>query len=196
MDYMAIISFCSVIVMLFSTYVAYKAYLLQKNNRRPKLVYEKTPYEFQYYVKDDKFHLKQWMMVAENIGGESAIIKKILFRINYDSRLFLGKITSEEMTYTRVPSGAKFIIDLCPIINKQQDYWNLGEIPTSDDPDTISVHSGMPITDLEPEEAAALMMMGAMHQMTYVASIFYKVEGTEECTSPYVLTLSGKISEN
>ena len=76
MDYMVIISFCSVIVMLFSTYVAYKAYLLQKNNRRPKLVYEKTSYEFQYYVKDDKFHLKQWVMVAENIGGESAIIKK------------------------------------------------------------------------------------------------------------------------
>ena len=196
MDYLAIISICSVLVMLFSAYVAYKSYLLQKNIRRPKLVHSKTPYEFQHYVKDDKFHLTQWRIVAEKIGGESATIKKILFKINYDSRSFLGKIIPEEITYTDVSSGAKFIVDLCPAINKHQDCWDLGKIPTSDNPNTVSVNSGQSITAIEPEEAAALMLMGDMQQMSYLASIFYKTKDAKDNTSPYVLIIGGKFKEN
>ncbi len=195
MDYTLIISICSVLVMFFSAYVAYKSYVLQKGARRPIMVYFRRKYEFQFYIKDDQFHLVQWLISANNSGGETAIVDSILFSVKINHVMYLGKVDSAQFKYNLVPPGALFIVDLSSVL-RDKNTWALKRMDEDNENNTNWTISGVEITELTQSEAASMMLCD-MSNMSYRASIHYRLNGTDiTTTQPFRLNIEGSIKED
>ncbi len=190
MDYSLIISVCSILVMLFSAYVAYKTFKLQKDIRRPRLVYSKRKYEFQYYIQDDRFHLVQWLISSLNTGGETAIVDSIVFSLKINNVMYMGKVTSDQFKLNLVPPGASFIVDLSHSLG-DKNTWNLIAEDNSGLSQGHSRTSGVSVTDIDPSEIFPLMMYD-IPNMSYRALILYRLDGTDSSvTLPYGLKIGG-----
>jgi len=192
MNYTLVISICSILVMLFSAYVAYKTFELQKDARRPRLVYSKQKYEFQYYIEENQFHLVQWLICAQNSGGETAIVDSIVFSIKINNIMYMGKIKPQHFRPHLVPPGATFTIDLSDALG-DKSIWTLKKEDDSDDTKYHKKTYGFPITDIDPSEVILMAMNGAQN-MSYQTLILYRLNGTDSSiTQPYRLKIDGLI---
>ncbi len=128
MCYELLFSICSVAVMLFSAYVAYKTYAIHIFDSRPKFRKISSKYGFRYHVNDDVFHLDNWVIKLENIGGKTAVIDSIIFKVTYQRKYFIGKIDSFDLLESYVPPGAFFTVDIGSVLKfKNSADWNVSD---------------------------------------------------------------------
>ena len=195
MDYTLIISVCSILVMFFSAYVAFKSYKLQKDVRKPKLVYRKRKYEFQFYIKDNQFHIVQWLINAHNAGGETAVVDSILFSVKINHTMYMGKVNSTNFQPDLVPPGAPFIIDLSSVLG-DNNTWVLKEASKNDDGTSMERIVGIHITELSHNESVSMLLHDTPN-MSYRALIQYRLDGTDSTrTQPYGLLIGGLLKED
>lgn len=180
--------------MLFSAYVAYGSYKLQKNLRSPRLVYSKCKYEFQYSITDNQFILKQWAIHADNVGGETAVVDRILFSIRIRNVLYMGRTDSDQFKADLVPPGAQFVTDLSLVLGDNST-WDLRNDDGKGQSDSYSTLFGVKITDVSDVEAR-FMIRNSIPDMSYGVCVLYRLDGTDIIrTHPYRLMICGSIKE-